>query len=119
METKSQTTEPVRAPQRIRPVPAVSRSIAILRLLGKTKEPMNVKSIAQALDLVPSTCLHILRVLVAEKLLSFDSASKRYRLGTGMLVLARRWCSLRWIRFPSNGVSQQSGSRWSISDKWW
>lgn len=89
MDTKSKPSQPVQAPQRIRPVPAVSRSIAILRLLGKTKEPMNAKSIALALDLVPSTCLHILRVLVAEKLLSFDSASKRYRLGTGMLVLAR------------------------------
>ncbi|MCC2596301.1 IclR family transcriptional regulator [Pusillimonas sp. MFBS29] len=74
---------------RIRPVPAVTRAVAILRLLGKTKEPMNVKSISDALGLVPSTCLHILRALTAEKLLAFDSASKRYRLGTGMLVLAR------------------------------
>lgn len=75
--------------QRIRPVPAVTRAVAILRLLGKTKEPQNAKSIADALDLVPSTCLHILRALVAENLLVFDAASKRYRLGTGMLVLAR------------------------------
>ncbi|NYT84516.1 IclR family transcriptional regulator [Pollutimonas harenae] len=80
---------PPKPTQRIRPVPAVTRAIAILRLLGKTKEPMNVKSISDALDLVPSTCLHILRALTAEKLLAFDSASKRYRLGTGMLVLAR------------------------------
>lgn len=84
------TTPPAaKNPPRIRPVPAVTRAIAILRLLGKTKEPMNVKSISDALDLVPSTCLHILRALTAEKLLAFDSASKRYRLGTGMLVLAR------------------------------
>lgn len=75
--------------QRIRPVPAVTRAIAILRLLGRTKEPLNAKSIADALDLVPSTCLHILRVLVSENLLVFDKASKRYRLGSGMLILAR------------------------------
>lgn len=80
---------PAKKPPRIREVPAVTRAVAILRLLGRTKEPMNVKSIADALDLVPSTCLHILRALTAEKLLSFDPASKRYRLGAGMLALAR------------------------------
>lgn len=73
---------------RIRQVPAVSRSIAILRLLGKSPEPMGVKAIAQALGLVPSTCLHILRVLVQEQLIRVDSA-KRYSLGIGMLALAR------------------------------
>jgi DNA-binding IclR family transcriptional regulator len=115
METKSQTTEPVRAPQRIRPVPAVSRSIAILRLLGKTKEPMNVKSIAQALDLVPSTCLHILRVLVAEKLLSFDSASKRYRLGTGMLVLARSVMETNSFAQVVQPTLDQISEQWGVT----
>jgi DNA-binding IclR family transcriptional regulator len=70
-------------------VPAVSRAIAILRLLGKAKEPMGVNAIAQALDLIPSTCLHILRTLVEERLIAVDSETKRYRLGMGMLTLAR------------------------------
>jgi DNA-binding IclR family transcriptional regulator len=38
---------------------------------------------------VPSTALHILRALVAEKLLQVDSETKLYRLGAGMLPLAR------------------------------
>lgn len=74
---------------RIRPVPAVSRSIAILRLLGKARAPLGVNAIAQALVLVPSTCLHILRALVAEKLVAFDLQTKHYQLGIGMLALAR------------------------------
>ncbi len=74
---------------RVRPVPAVSRSIAILRLLGRTKQPLGVKAIADALDLIPSTCLHILRVLVSEELVMVDPASKRYMLGGGMISLAR------------------------------
>ncbi len=74
---------------RIRPVPAVSRSIAILRLLGKARAPLGVNAIAQALGLVPSTCLHILRALVEEKLVAFDRQTKHYRLGIGMLALAR------------------------------
>ena len=83
-ETKAATSSP-----RIRPVPAVSRAIAILRLLGKTRTPLGVNAIAQALGLVPSTCLHILRALTEEKLISFDLESKHYRLGAGMLTLAR------------------------------
>lgn len=78
-----------RAAPRIRPVPAVARAIAILRLLGRTRQSMNVKSISEELDLVPSTCLHILRALAAERLVSFDPASKRYKLGAGILALAR------------------------------
>ena len=74
---------------RIRPVPAVSRSIAILRLLGKARAPLGVNAIAQTLSLVPSTCLHILRALVEEKLVAFDRQTKHYRLGIGMLALAR------------------------------
>jgi len=74
---------------RVRPVPAVSRSIAILRLLGRVGQPLGVKAIADELALVPSTCLHILRVLVAEELVTWDAATKRYALGNGMISLAR------------------------------
>lgn len=88
--TKTPSPAPApRAQPRIRPVPAVARAIAILRLLGRTRQPMNVKSISDELDLVPSTCLHILRALAAERLVSFDPASKRYKLGAGILALAR------------------------------
>ena len=74
---------------RVRPVPAVSRSIAILRFLGNAKQGLGVKAIADELGLVPSTCLHILRVLVSEELVSVDPATKRYLLGSGMISLAR------------------------------
>ena len=73
----------------LRAVPAVTRAIAILRLLGRTRAPMGVKAISQALDLVPSTGLHILRVLVAEELVKVDPVTKQYSLGSGMLALAR------------------------------
>jgi DNA-binding IclR family transcriptional regulator len=85
-------TEPLaptsRVGPRVRPVPAVTRSIAILRLLGDSG-PMGVKAIADSLELVPSTCLHILRVLVEEELVSIDPSTKRYSIGSGMLSLAR------------------------------
>jgi DNA-binding IclR family transcriptional regulator len=82
----------------VRAVPAVSRAIAILRLLGRTRAPIGLKPIAGALDLVPSTALHILRVLVAEELVRVD-ASKQYTLGMGTLALAR--ASLESDDFPA------------------
>ena len=84
---------------RVRAVPAVTRAIAMLRLLSHNRVPMSLKSMAEELDLVPSTALHIARALVAEKLLQVDPPTKRYRLGVGMLPLAR--AALENSDFPS------------------
>src|SRR5215203_955355 len=83
-KTRARSTTPT-----IREVPAVSRAIAILRFLGDGDGPTGVKAIAQTLGLVPSTCLHILRVLVKEGLVDVDPITKRYSPGVGMLPLAR------------------------------
>jgi DNA-binding IclR family transcriptional regulator len=77
--------------------PAISRAAAVLRLLGKSDVPLGLQSIARELGLVPSTCLHVLRALVAEEFVSFDPDTKRYALQAGVLTLARHW--LRRNRF--------------------
>jgi len=74
---------------RIRAVPAVTRAIAILRLLSRSRTPLGLKAIAQSLELVPSTTLHILRALMAEQLVRVEPLTKQYSLGVGMLPLAR------------------------------
>lgn len=84
---------------RVRAVPAVTRAVAILRLLSRSRTPLGLKAIAESLDLVPSTALHIARALVAEDLLQVDPQTKRYRLGVGMLPLAR--AVLENADFPS------------------
>src|ERR1700719_2052262 len=71
--------------------PAISRAAAVLRLLGKSDTPLGVQSIARELGLVPSTCLHVLRALVAEEFVAFDPDTKRYTLEAGVLTLARHW----------------------------
>lgn len=73
----------------IRQVPAVTRAAAILRLLSRNDTPLGVHPIARTLGLVPSTCLHILRALVAEELVYFDPDTKRYGLSSGIVALAR------------------------------
>jgi len=77
--------------------PAISRAAAVLRLLGKSDTPLGVQTIARELGLVPSTCLYVLRALVAEEFVAFDADTKRYSLEAGVLTLARHW--LRRNRF--------------------
>ena len=90
--------------------PAISRAAAVLRLLGKSDVPLGLQTIARTLELVPSTCLYVLRALVAEEFVSFDPATKRYSLEAGVLTLARHW--LRRNQFTDyaqpalNSVSQ-------------
>jgi DNA-binding IclR family transcriptional regulator len=71
--------------------PAISRAAAVLRLLGKSDVPLGLQAIARELGLVPSTCLHVLRAIVAEELAAFDPDTKRYTLEAGVLTLARDW----------------------------
>jgi len=83
MTEKNETT------QTKRQVPAVTRALAILRFLAKSSEPIGVNPVARELNLVPSTCLHILRVLQDEGLVEFEPKTKRYSIGIGILPLAR------------------------------
>ena len=78
--------------------PAISRAAAVLRMLGKSDQPLGLQPIAKEQGLVPSTCLYVLRALVAEELVSFDPDTKRYALEAGVLTLARQW--LRRNQFP-------------------
>jgi DNA-binding IclR family transcriptional regulator len=68
--------------------PAVTRAIGVLKLLGRSGEPLGVNAIARELDLVPSSCLHILRALADDGLVHADPKSKQYTLGLGLLALA-------------------------------
>ena len=80
--------------------PAISRAAAVLRLLGKSDAPLGLNPIARALGINPSTCLYVLRALVAEELVGFDPETKRYTLEAGVLTLARQW--LRRDRFADH-----------------
>ena len=101
--------------ERTRAVPAVSRAIAILRLLARSPEPLGVKALADQLGLVASTCLHILRVLVAEGLVRLDPATRRYSVGNGIATLAR--AALARDPFPAMAqpALDQLSSRWKVT----
>jgi len=100
---------------RVRPVPAVTRAVAVLRLLARSRVPLTLKVIAESLELVPSTALHILRALVAEKLLQVEEHTKRYRLGVGLLPLAR--AVLEHSDFPKmvRPILEDLSTRYSVT----
>jgi DNA-binding IclR family transcriptional regulator len=69
--------------------PAVARAATVLRLLAGEVAGLGVSEIARRVGLVPSTCLHVLRALVEEGFVDFDTQRKTYRTGVGLLTLAR------------------------------
>lgn len=69
--------------------PAVARAASILRLLASDASGLGVSEVARRVGIVPSTCLHVLRALVEEGFVAFDSEKKVYRTGTGLLTLVR------------------------------
>lgn len=78
--------------------PAVSRAAAALRLLAGERAGLGVTEIARRIELVPSTCLHVLRALVDEGLIAFDPQTKTYSTGVGLMTLVREAMALR--EFP-------------------
>src|SRR3546814_15823166 len=70
--------------------PAISRAAAVLRLLGKSNVPLSLQAIARELGLVPSTCLYVLRALVAEEFVR----SEERRVGKECVSTGRS----RWVR---------------------
>jgi DNA-binding IclR family transcriptional regulator len=69
--------------------PAVTRAFSVLRVLASERKALGVTEISRRVGLVPSTCLHVLRALVHEGVVSFDDQEKTYRTSVGLLTLVR------------------------------
>jgi len=90
LSTESNTTEAdTEESSNANRAPAVSRAAAVLRLLAGERSGLGVNEIARLVDLVPSTCFHVLRALVNEGFVSFDPVKKTYRTGIGIMTLVR------------------------------
>ncbi len=100
---------------RVRPVPAVSRAVSILRLLSRGSTVLTLKEISQELGLVTSTCLHILRVLVDEGMVKVDPSTKRYGLGVGVLALARSVIENSPFPILVQPVLDRLSSTWNVT----
>lgn len=69
-------------------VPAVQNATRILRFLAARGRPIGATLLARELEMNVSSAFNILRTLTHEGLVSFDPASKNYRLGMGIMEYA-------------------------------
>lgn len=72
-----------------RVVPAARSTVRILRYLSAQPQAASLTEVARALDLVPSTCFHLLQTLAREGFVAFDHRRKEYALGYGAVDIAR------------------------------
>lgn len=79
------------ATRRVSKVPAVTKALTILEYLAHSQEAVGAVPLARKLDIVPSTCLHILRALDDEGLVMANPKTKQYSIGAGILSLARAY----------------------------
>lgn len=71
-------------------VKPVVNAIGILRYLAHKGAPERAADIARHLGINPSTCFNILRTLVSEDVVDFNSLSKTYSAGLGLARLAEQ-----------------------------
>lgn len=71
-------------------VKPVVNAIRILRYLSQTGAPERAVDIARHLSINPSTCFNILRTLVAEDVVDFNSLYKTYSAGLGLARLVEQ-----------------------------
>ncbi len=95
------------------PVGAVANAARILGHLGSAPGPLRLTQISRPLGINTSTCLNILRTLVAEGLVRNDATTKTYRLGRRIVELARnalnREDNLGSLRHARDAVARLHG----------
>ncbi len=85
-KTKS-SPKPHRAPKdgrKLRPVGSVMNAIRVLRYLAQSGRGEGATQVAKAVEMYPGTCYQLLRTLVQDDLLHFDSVEKKYSLSSGL-----------------------------------
>jgi DNA-binding IclR family transcriptional regulator len=112
---KKHSDKPLSRAPVIRAVPTASRTVRILRYLARSSEPAGVNKIAVALGIVPSSCLHILRVLTEEGLVAVDSSTRRYRMGIGILPLARAFINNRDLSLTVQPILDKMARRHGVT----
>ncbi|MFH6783993.1 MULTISPECIES: IclR family transcriptional regulator [Methylobacterium] len=89
-----------------REVGAVTQAAAILRAVAGARDALGVTAIARAAGVSPSTTLNILRTLVHEGFVALAPDTKTYRLGLGLLEVARPLLNRSDVELLQPGLQQ-------------
>ncbi|GGH62714.1 helix-turn-helix domain-containing protein [Frigidibacter albus] len=100
-------------------VGAVVNAVDILNHLAAAKEPMAVTKVARDLGLNRSTCFNILRTLATLKMVEFDAVSRTYRLGLGVVGLARAAFEADRSAEAARAAMARVASRYSVTASMW
>lgn len=68
----------------------VAKALAVLSAIGQASSPPTVSEIVARTGHGKTAVLRILTTLAAQRMVERDPASSRYRLGTGLIMLAQR-----------------------------
>lgn len=112
----------VNVPPKSRDRPAVNsvaQAAAVLRHLSTIEEGQGVTSIAGQVGISPSSCFNILKTLVDEDLVEFDVATKRYRLGGGVVDLARSALARDDTLAAARPLMERFAERWDVTAGLW
>jgi DNA-binding IclR family transcriptional regulator len=77
----------IETPEKV--VGALASGLAVVRYLSIAATPVGVSRISRDLGLNSSTCFNLLKTLVHERLVTFDETTKTYRVGLGLVELAK------------------------------
>lgn len=89
-------------------VGAVANAAAILRYLASESQQKGVAEIARGTEVSPSTVFSILRTLNNERMVSFDSVDKTYRMGLGLLELTAREAGKNYMELIQSELDRLS-----------
>jgi DNA-binding IclR family transcriptional regulator len=89
-----------------REVGAVAQATAILRAIAASRDALGVTAIARAAGVSPSTTLNILRTLVGAGFVRVAPETKTYRLGLGVLEVARPLLNRSDLELLQPGLQQ-------------
>ena len=100
-------------------VGALSAGLKVLRYLSTCNAGVGVTHIARELGINPSTCFNLLRTLVHENLVSFDSGSKSYSITLGLVELAKSSLSSNVYVRMVHPLLEQVASQFPVTGTLW
>ncbi len=103
-----------KTPQR-RKVPAVRKTVQILWYLAKSEQGGRASHIASALGIFPSTCTHILHELLLAGFVTYDDASRIYRIGPTISEIAGYTSAVNSIGLTSRPILRSLASEFPVT----
>lgn len=99
-------------------VPAVVQATKVLRTVSRAQQGLSVTTVSRETGISQSTCFNLLRTLAQEGILNFDTESKTYTLGLGLLEIAGGVQSLTRLEIIRPELLRVAGAHDALVTLW-